>query len=87
MATVSPDSGRRFLGHYDPDVDIAWIRFDGYEGTIARSAERPWGLEERDPQSGEIVALEMWRASERLPAEFLSLLPGPRTGAGPASRA
>jgi uncharacterized protein YuzE len=77
VATVSPESGRRFLGHYDPEVDIAWIRFEGHDGGTARAVEHPWGLEERDPRSGEIVALELWNASGRLPAEFLSLFPSP----------
>jgi uncharacterized protein YuzE len=77
MATVSPDSGRRFQGHYDPRVDIAWIRFDGYDGRSVVSTEEGWGLEERDPATGEVVALELWRASERLPAELLAMLPAP----------
>jgi uncharacterized protein YuzE len=77
MATVTASPGRRFAGHYDPDVDVAWIRFDGYDGKTAVSAQHPWGLEERDGATQEIVALEMWKASERLPAEFLSLLPRP----------
>jgi uncharacterized protein YuzE len=77
VATVSPESGRRFRGHYDPSVDIAWIRFEGYDGRTAVSTQEEWGLEERDPSSGEVVALEMWRASERLPSELLALLPAP----------
>jgi hypothetical protein len=58
-------------------VDIAWIKLEGYDGATATSTQRPWGLEERDPKSGEVVALEMWKASDRLPPELLSLLPRP----------
>jgi uncharacterized protein YuzE len=77
VATVSPDSGRQFRGHYDPEVDIAWIRFEGYDGRTAVSTQEEWGLEERDRTSGDVVALELWRASTRLPSELLALLPAP----------
>jgi uncharacterized protein YuzE len=77
MATVSPAPTGRFAGHYDPDVDIAWLRFEGYDGATAVSSERPWGLEERDPDSGQVVAIEIWGASKTLPEAFLALLPEP----------
>jgi uncharacterized protein YuzE len=77
VASVSPESGRQFRGHYDPEVDIAWIRFEGYDGRSAVSTQEEWGLEERDPLSGDVVALELWQASTRLPRELLSLLPSP----------
>ncbi len=77
MATLSALPDGRFAGHYDQDVDIAWIRFEGYHGATAVSAEQSWGLEERDPESGRVVAVEIWRASNLLPAALLSLLPPP----------
>jgi uncharacterized protein YuzE len=80
MATLSRPSAGHIAGHYDPDVDIAWIRFEGYNGATAVSSEHSWGLEERDPESGKVVAVEIWRASETLPAGFLSLLPEPGAG-------
>ena len=36
------------------------------------------GLRELDPVTGEIVGLEFWQASRRLPAEFLRMLPPPQ---------
>jgi hypothetical protein len=36
------------------------------------------GLRELDPVTGEIVGLEFWQASHRLPAEFLRMLPPPQ---------
>lgn len=78
MATLMPITAGRFVGHYDPDTDIAWIRFDAYDGSLAVSSEEPWGLEERDPDTGDVVALEIWRARQTFPAGFLKLLPRPQ---------
>ena len=78
MATLIPTTAGRFVGHYDPATDIAWIRFDTYDGSRAVSSEEPWGLEERDPDTGEVVALEIWRARQKLPPDFLKLLPPPQ---------
>jgi hypothetical protein len=39
-----------------------------------------FGLRELDPNDSHVVGLEYWRASERLPAEFLRMLPGPPVG-------
>lgn len=77
MATLMPTTAGRFVGHYDPDTDIAWIRFDAYDGSTAVSSEELWGLEERDRDTGEVVALEIWRARQTLPSGFLKLLPRP----------
>ena len=68
----------RFDGHYDSDADIAWVRFESYDGSSAVAEEMPWGLREVDKSSGEVVALEFWQASERLPADLLKLLPPPQ---------
>lgn len=64
-------------GHYDPEVDIAWLRFDGYDAETVVSEELETGLREVDPASGRIVGLEYWRASERLPSDLLDALPPP----------
>lgn len=79
MASLSDPPTGYFAGHYDDDVDIVWVRFEAYNGETAVSSAHPWGLEERDSESGQVVAVEIWRASERLPPAFLSLLPRPRT--------
>lgn len=62
---------------YDREADIAWLRFDGYDGRTARIEELEWGLRDVDPRTGNVVALEFWQASERLPSELLEHLPAP----------
>ena len=36
------------------------------------------GLRELDPHGGEIVGLELWQASQTLPADLLRMLPPPQ---------
>lgn len=67
----------KFEGHYDQAVNIAWIRFEGYDPSTAVAEEAEFGLRELDPQSGRVVGLEYWHASRRLPQEFLAQLPAP----------
>jgi len=64
-------------GHYDPDADIAWLRFEGYDAATVVSAETATGLREIDPETGRLVGLEYWQASQTLPSEFLAMLPPP----------
>lgn len=71
----------RIEGHYDADADIAWIRFEGYDPSTAVGEESESGLRELDPATGEVVGLEFWQASRRLPAEFLRMLPPPQVEA------
>lgn len=68
----------RIEGHYDPDADIAWVRFEGYDPGTAVGEEIDSGLREVDPATGEVVGLEFWQASNRLPEEFLRMLPPPQ---------
>jgi uncharacterized protein YuzE len=68
----------RIEGHYDAEADIAWIRFEGYDPSTAVGEESETGLRELDPETGEVVGLEFWQASQRLPAEFLRMLPPPQ---------
>jgi uncharacterized protein YuzE len=67
-------------GHYDEQADIAWLRFEGYDPSTVVAEEVEFGLRELDPSDGRVVALEYWRASERLPAELLRMLPAPSVG-------
>jgi uncharacterized protein YuzE len=67
-------------GHYDEQADIAWLRFEGYDPATVISEEVDFGLREIDPSDRHVVGLEYWRASERLPAELLRMLPGPPVG-------
>ena len=64
-------------GHYDKGADIAWLRFEGYDPSTVTAEETEFGLRELDPSSGDLVGLEYWHANERLPADFLDLLPTP----------
>jgi uncharacterized protein YuzE len=67
----------RIDGHYDPDADIAWLRFEGYDPKTVIGEETTAGLRELDPATGRVVGLECWHASATLPAELLRLLPPP----------
>lgn len=67
----------RIDGHYDPEADIAWLRFEGYDPATVVGEEIETGLREVDPDSGRVVGLEYWRASETLPSELLTMLPPP----------
>lgn len=60
---------------YDCGTDIAWFRFPGFDASDVRSEHTEWGLRDVARTSGETVALEFWRASERFPAELLEQLP------------
>lgn len=65
-------------GHYDEAADIAWLRFEGFDPETVVSEEVDFGL--RELVDGRVVGLEYWKASERLPAELLRLLPRPPVG-------
>jgi len=61
----------RIDGHYDPEVDIAWMRTENYDRSTVVAEESDVGLRELDPATGELVGLEFWQASSRFPADFL----------------
>jgi len=64
--------------HYDREADIAWFLFvERGKGAIDHSDDAEWGLVDRDSE-GNIIGLEYWRASERLPAALLDALPEPK---------
>jgi uncharacterized protein YuzE len=68
-------------GHYAEQADIAWLRFEGYDPSTVVAEETDFGLRELAAKDQHLVGLEYWRASERLPAELLSMLPAPPVGA------
>jgi uncharacterized protein YuzE len=68
----------RIDGHYDAEADIAWVRFENYDPSSAVAEGTDTGLRELDPSTGEIVGLEFWEASRKLPADFLRMLPPPQ---------
>lgn len=67
-------------GHYDEKADIAWLRFEHYNPATVVAQETEFGLRELDPADKHIIGLEYWRASERLPADLLRMLPAPAVG-------
>lgn len=66
---------RHIYGHYDPDADIAWLRFEGYDPATVVGEQTDNGLREINPFTGRVVGLEYWHASATLPRELLTLLP------------
>ena len=68
----------RVDGHYDAEADIACIRFERYHPNTAVAEEVDGDLRELDPATGDIVGLEFWNASQRLPADLLRMLPPPQ---------
>jgi uncharacterized protein YuzE len=60
--------------YYTTDGDIAYIRVRSPPGPV-RSEEQPWGLCDYDEQTGDLVGLEVWSASEVLPEELVAALP------------
>lgn len=65
------------MSHYDRQADIAWLLLEGYDGRRAYGEDHQWGLVERDRETGQVVAFEVWQASQHLPRELLDALPQP----------
>jgi uncharacterized protein YuzE len=61
--------------YYDRDADIVWLPTAESQHVV--SEEVGWGLIDRDAGTNEIVALEIWEASRRLPDAILAALPAP----------
>lgn len=59
--------------YYDRDADIAWLP-TGYSENVL-SEEVSWGLIDHDATTDEVVALEVWNASKRMPRAVLDALP------------
>jgi uncharacterized protein YuzE len=63
--------------YYDPDADVAW--FPTGESDDVVSERVAGGLRDYDRASRELVAIEVWDASTRLPRTLLEALPAPMT--------
>lgn len=63
------------FAYYAPDADIAW--FPTGESDDVVSERVPDGLRDYDRARRELVAIEIWDASTRLPASILEALPVP----------
>jgi uncharacterized protein YuzE len=59
------------IASYDPEVDIAMICV---EKGRAVSEEHPWGLVDRDRDTGRLMGFEIWNASKVLPREMIDAL-------------
>jgi uncharacterized protein YuzE len=70
------------FAYYDREADIAWLP-TGESGDVV-SEEVGWGLVDHDSVTDEVVAIEVWSASKRLPAEVLAKLPAPAGAHGVA---
>jgi len=69
--------------YYDPEADVAWLPTGNSNDVV--SEEVDWGLIDHDSSTDEVVAVEVWSASKRLPPELLATLPGPARGQGAAA--
>jgi uncharacterized protein YuzE len=69
--------------YYDSDADIAWLPTGHAERVV--SEEVDWGLVDHDASTDEVVAVEIWSASKRLPKAILDTLPAPRRPDGVAA--
>jgi uncharacterized protein YuzE len=63
------------FAYYDTDADIAW--FPTGESDDVVSERVPGGLREYDRATRQLVAIEVWDASTRLPRTLLEALPAP----------
>lgn len=69
--------------YYDPEADIAWLPTGASKRVVSEEVE--WGLIDRDEDTDEIVAVEIWAASKRLPQAILDALPRPDKPRGVAA--
>jgi hypothetical protein len=65
------------MSHYAREDDIASLELEGFDGRRAYGEDHDWGLLLRDRETGQVMGLELWRASEHLPSELLEALPEP----------
>lgn len=63
------------FAYYDPDADIAWLPTG--ESYDVVSERVPGGLHDFDRTTGQLVAVEVWAASTRIPGNILDALPFP----------
>jgi uncharacterized protein YuzE len=69
------------FAYYDRDADIAWLPTGDSNDVV--SERIPDGLRDYDRISRRLVAIEVWDASTRLPANILEALPAPGFAGGP----
>ena len=59
--------------HYSPEGDIAYLHVR--TSRRVRTERLEWGLRDYDVETGELVGLEIWDASNALPREVVEALP------------
>jgi uncharacterized protein YuzE len=69
--------------YYDRDADIAWLPTGSSDNVL--SEEVGWGLIDHDAATDDVLAIEIWSASTRLPAALLDALPAPISARGAAA--
>jgi uncharacterized protein YuzE len=69
--------------YYDAEADIAWLPTGRSDRVVSEQVE--WGLIDHDAATDEVVAIEIWAASKRLPQAVLDALPAPGTTRGVAA--
>lgn len=76
--TFNPDATQspRTFAYYDPDADIAWLPTGQSDDVVSERVLG--GLHDYDRTTRQLVAIEVWDASIRLPANLLEALPQPR---------
>lgn len=65
------------FAYYDPDTDIAWLPTGESDDVVSERVTG--GLHDYDRTTRQLVAIEVWAASTRLPATILEALPPPRS--------
>ena len=63
------------FAYYDHEADVAW--FPTGESDDVVSERVPGGVRDYDRTTRTLVAIEVWDASTRLPANLLDALPAP----------
>jgi len=62
--------------YYDREADIAWLPTGQSDDVVSERV--PGGLRDYDRETRQLVAIEVWEASTRLPRTLLEALPEPQ---------
>lgn len=69
------DAMNERFAYWDREVDIVWIPTG--PRTEVYGERTPWGLLDRDQETGEVTGLEIWDASKLISGEVLERMPAP----------
>ncbi len=69
--------------YYDREADIAWLPTGESDDVVSERV--PGGLRDYDRNTRQLVAIEVWEASTRLPRTLLDALPEPRVSSSAAA--